>query len=531
MSAPRHIALIGCGFTGTSAFFQLVDGYPVKAITIFEASGEFGPGYPYRTGECRDYLINNTTDSMCLVPSNRGAFFSWLRDHPELAPDLDGRGHLPRSVFGAFLKDVFAATQTAAAVKGITVKLVPCEATKIQEDAHGRVRIGWAEGEILADAAILSTGRCPDVEAYPQPLEGSTARYIANHVMSSALDNLPLDARVHILGASLSAYDVINRLFSPDSGCRFVRAAGAAGGRLRFEPGPNRRSVVLCSRSGRLKAMQSQRPMRLSRQRFTPAGLRAAAARAASGGLRLADAARLMRQEAEDHGADIDWQRVLDPYRGCASGEEVDGRAKDLLCTAIEAATGETGCNFLVDLFADAQVDIWDSFAERLLDAEDEAIYRNKMETAALCYAAPCPVPTAEKLLALHQAGHLTVVKGVGQVELSDDGAAYDIQHEFGSDRARVLVNTTGAVERDVASSRQPALIRGLVADGLLQGYQRDGIPMKGAAVDMKTFRAEGARNIYIASMLLWGPGFFTSSALMMATIVERLLSNLFCAR
>ncbi len=53
---------------------------------------------------------------------------------------------------------------------------------------------------------------------------------------------------------------------------------------------------------------------------------------------------------------------------------------------------------------------------------------------------------------------------------------------------------------------------------------------MKGAAVDMKTFRAEGARNIYIASMLLWGPGFFTSSALMMATIVERLLSSLFCA-
>jgi hypothetical protein len=132
--------------------------------------------------------------------------------------------------------------------------------------------------------------------------------------------------------------------------------------------------------------------------------------------------------------------------------------------------------------------------------------------------------------LALHQAGCLTVVKGVGQVKLSDDGGAYDIQHEFGSDRARVLVNTTGAVERDVASSRQPQLIRGLVADGLLQGYQRDGTPMKGAAVDMKTFRAEGARNIYIASMLLWGPGFFTSSAWMMATIVERLLSNLFCA-
>ena len=528
MSALAHIALIGCGFTGTSAFSQLVDGYPVKTITIFEASGEFGPGYPYRTEECGDYLINNTSDSMCLVPSNRRAFLNWLRNQPELAPDLDARGHLSRSVFGAFLKDAFAAAQTAAVIKGITVNLVPWEATKIQEDGHGRVRIGWAAGEILADAAILSTGRCPDVDAYPHPPEGSPARYIANHVMSSALDNLPLDAKVHILGASLSAYDVINRLFSPDSGCRFQRAAGAAGGRLCYEPGPNRRSVVLCSRSGRLKGMQSRQPMRLTRRRFTPAGLRAAAA---PGGLRLADVARLIRQEAEDHGADIDWQRVLDPYRGCASGQEIDGRAKDLLSAAIEAASGEAGRNFLVDFFADAQVDIWDSFAERLLEAEDEAIYRDKIETAALCYAAPCPVPTAEKLLALHHAGRLTVVKGVSQVKLSDDGDAYHIQHEFGSDRARVLVNTTGAVERDVASAGQPQLIRNLVADGLLQGYQRGGRPMKGAAVDMKTFRAEGARNIYIASMLLWGPGFFTSSAFMMATIVERLLSSLFSAR
>jgi hypothetical protein len=34
---------------------------PVREITIFEASGEFGPGYAYRPSECRDYLINNTT--------------------------------------------------------------------------------------------------------------------------------------------------------------------------------------------------------------------------------------------------------------------------------------------------------------------------------------------------------------------------------------------------------------------------------------------------------------------------------------
>jgi hypothetical protein len=44
----------------------------------------------------------------------------------------------------------------------------------------------------------------------------------------------------------------------------------------------------------------------------------------------------------------------------------------------------------------------------------------------------------------------------------------------------------------------------------------------------MKTFRAIGSRHIYMANMLLWGPGFFTSSVFLMASIVERLLRGAF---
>ncbi|WP_444931010.1 FAD/NAD(P)-binding protein [Microbulbifer sp. SSSA002] len=55
---PKHIAIVGYGFTGTSAFYPLVDQYPVEEITIFESTGDFVPGYPYRTDECRE---NNTS--------------------------------------------------------------------------------------------------------------------------------------------------------------------------------------------------------------------------------------------------------------------------------------------------------------------------------------------------------------------------------------------------------------------------------------------------------------------------------------
>ncbi len=519
---PHHLALVGCGFTGTSAFFQLVDRFPVDEITIFEATGRFGPGYPYQPDECRDYLINNTNDAMCVVPSNRRAFIEWLHAHPDHGPGVEEKGHLPRAVFGEFLEEVFAATRTAAAVKGITVRLIPSEATAMREDAEGRVRIGWSGGEVIADKAILTTGRCPGVDRYEAPPPGAGARYIADQVGSSALDDVPLDATVHVLGASLSAYDVVNRLFSPETGCEFRREAD---GSLRFLPGANQRRVVLASRSGRLKKAQSRHPGLIRRRRFTREGLGRAAG---SKGLSLESAAELIRQEAEEHGAEIDWQHVTNPYGESATGAEVNETAGVLLAADIEAAGHPEARNFLVDFFDDAQLDLWEAFAEQLLNPAEELRYRKQFETAALCYAAPCPIPTAERLLALHRTGRLQVIKGVASVAQEADGSAYEITHGSGVERAEILINTTGSVDRDVTSSRQPDLITDLVRRGLLQPYEREGLALSGAAVDMTTFRATGAKNIYLANMLLWGPGFFTSSAFMMATIVERLLDALF---
>jgi hypothetical protein len=522
VSFSAHVALVGCGFAGTSAFFQLVDRYPVREITVFERSGRFGPGYPYHPDECRDYLINNTNDTMCLVPSNRRAFVEWLRGRPDLAPDLDEKGHVPRAVFGRFLEDAFAAARTTAAVKGIKVNLVPAEATAMREDAQGRVRVGWKGGETTADVAILTTGRCPDLDAFETPPQGAAARYVANHIGSDALDGIPLDATVHVLGASLSAYDVVNRLFSPETGCRFAKGTDGA---VEFLPGPNQRRVVLCSRSGRLKKAQSRTPMALDRRHFTLKGLREAAAKR---DLTLEDVADLIRREAEDHSANVDWRAAVDPYGSCKDGAAVNARAGELLEADIDAARAAGPENFLVDFFADAQTTLWDGFAEALLAPEEEKLYRARVETAVLSYAAPCPVSTAERLLALHRAGRLSVIRGVRDVSLAPDGTHYAIAHPLAEERAEVLINATGSVDRRVTSAGQPPLVRNLVASGLLAPYTRGGEEMVGAAVDMESFRAGGARNIYVANMLLWGPGFFTSSAFMMATIVERLLEAVF---
>lgn len=520
--APEHVAIVGCGFAGTSALWQLVDRFPVRRITVFEATGEFGPGYPYREDDCPDYLVNNTTDTMCLASTNRRAFVEWLAavGHPAAT---DPRGHVPRGEFGRFLREVVRAAVTSAAIKGIRVDLVPHEVTAIEEPAGGGVRLRRADGDTTADAVLLATGRCPDTSRVAAPPPGAAARLVPNHVRDGALDAIGPDATVHVLGASLSAYDVVNRLFSPRTGARFVRDAEGA---LRFDGGPNARRVVLVSRSGRLKKVGSAAASRIERTRLVMPVLEALAAE--RGGLVLEDLVRLADEEAAAHGASIDWATARAPYAGCADADAVNARAGALLAHDLAAARDGGLANFLLELVGDCQRLLWDAFAARLLRADEERRYRREVETAMLCWSAPCPIPTAERLLALHRAGRLVVRRGAAAPTLDADGAAWTLPHAHGVERATVLVDCSGAVERRLGSPRQSPLYAAAHASGLMRPYARDGVEAEGVDVDMATHRATGSRATYVVGMMLWGPGFFTSSAYMTARAVERSLDAMF---
>jgi uncharacterized NAD(P)/FAD-binding protein YdhS len=234
---PEHVVIVGCGFTGTTAFHQLVRQYPVRKITIFEQDGVLGPGFPYKSSESREYLINNTNDTMCLDPSNRRAFVEWLATHDEYAAVLDGKGHMPRSVYGEFLADVIGRTSKIAASKGIDVQLLEHECHDIEENADGTATMFFDSGSVTADMVILATGRCPDRDAFGIS-DAEEDYYFRTHMPGHKLDRIPMDATCHVVGASLSAFDVVNQLFSPATGCEFV-ADGV--NRLRFVANGNNR--------------------------------------------------------------------------------------------------------------------------------------------------------------------------------------------------------------------------------------------------------------------------------------------------
>ena len=151
---PQHVAIVGCGFTGTTALYQLVHHYPVKRITILERGDAFGPGFPYAVDETRDYLINNTNDTMCLEPTNRQAFVEWLRRHDRYRHALDEGGHMPRAVYGEFLVDTIRRCKQVAVDKDIELRFVHEECTDIEELGDHSVTLHWPGGtEDAVDAA------------------------------------------------------------------------------------------------------------------------------------------------------------------------------------------------------------------------------------------------------------------------------------------------------------------------------------------------------------------------------------------
>jgi hypothetical protein len=520
--APSHVAIIGCGFTGTTAFYQLVHNYPVQRITIFESSGIFGPGFPYQADESPEYLLNNTNDTMCLDPSNRRAFVEWLHRHPVHSIGLDEKASKPRAVYGEFLQDVIAQTVAEADKRGLGVAFVPQEVVDLDQEAGGGITIHTENGKFVADAVILATGRCPDYDVYNLS-DAPPDRYFPVHMPGTRLDVLPLDAECYVIGASLSAYDVVNQLYAASTGCEFVPEGQ---NRLRYVPNDNKRKVVLCSRSGRLKKVQSRHPYPVKPKHFSLAPVQ----KLEPGRVTLAQLFELMVKDAQEHGVDVDRQQMVDPYAGCDTAEKVNQQALTQLELDVDAAASDESstANFIVDYLDAAQFEIWDVFASHALSPQQEALYRSKYETAMLSYAAPCPSVTAQKVLALMQSGNLRIISGVKSVTMSQDRKSFEIEHRFGKEWAPYLVNASGVVDRNIRSERQSALISNLTTKGMLSEYRRLAEAQNGINVDLDSFQSADTPNVYVANMFLWGPGFFVSSAIMMATVVNRILDAVF---
>lgn len=213
---PRRITIIGGGFSGASVAIQLVRASMVPLdITIIEPRPDVGCGLAHSADD-PDHRLNSTPGNHFIDPADPGAFQRWCseqrlteRDPGALAPD--GSLFVRRKDFGAFVAETVRAH--AAWPTGSTIRHLQDLATGISNGTR-TIEVKTAHGQVLiSDMLIVATGNAlPRLPAeFGAPLSAN-AMVVPIPTDLERVRAIPKSARVLVLGAGLTALDILSTL-------------------------------------------------------------------------------------------------------------------------------------------------------------------------------------------------------------------------------------------------------------------------------------------------------------------------------
>ncbi len=204
---PFHVAVVGAGFSGTMVAVHLsrlsaAGGHDLR-VTIYEQSGRPGRGHAYST-TCPVHLLNVRASGMSAFADDAGHFLRWARERDD---SVSGDAFLQRSLYGDYLSGIVAREIETSGERIETVR----EEVASVEVVGGGPRVALASGAVRARShVVLAMGHplpAPPVPLAPAVAEGG--RYRENPWDPAALDGLPPDASILVIGSGLTAVDVI----------------------------------------------------------------------------------------------------------------------------------------------------------------------------------------------------------------------------------------------------------------------------------------------------------------------------------
>lgn len=196
------VAIIGGGFSGTAlAVHCLRRAQGTLKLALIERRGEPGRGVAYGT-ESPQHVLNVPAGRMSMFPDSPEDF---LRYAAAQDPSLTSGSFVRRGVYGSYLS---TRLQEAEQATPAALCRIDGEAVDIIRDADGW-RVALARGRQLeARRVVLANGNQPPAELPQARAIAGAPAYIADPWVPAALDRVPLDKPVLLLGTSLTMVDV-----------------------------------------------------------------------------------------------------------------------------------------------------------------------------------------------------------------------------------------------------------------------------------------------------------------------------------
>lgn len=480
---PYTFAIIGGGLTGTSMLCQLVDKLCHKgeegrrlsqelSIIIFEKQDIFGPGLPHNEQYVLPFHITNMcAEDMSVRCDKPNDFQEWVQRHAEstknmradlvpvhVAADHSGRlcHHYPRALMGDYLRSQFTGSVETARNLGITVRLFPnSEVIDLCEDNDKicltiRSKSSRAPASCRLDGVLLATGHWFE--------HSNTHNYFSSPwPASSLLAAIPSREKIGVIGSSLSAIEVGLTLTSDG------RYARKKSGELIYIPSDSTRKITFYSRNGllpRVRGRLGKRP-----NIYLTGTIINRLINDNPGQLTLSSIFELLDRElTAAYGSRTDWQQILSP---------TEDTVKLLRSDIQDAKRGDGPDGELV--WQTLLFEIFPVIRELYLNLTlpEREWFDRRFSTLFFMHAATQPVINAEKLLALMQAGIISIVKLGNDYRFECDDASGHFEFIYTNsqgntqrDLYQYVVNASGqprSIESDPAELTQNLLKRELV--------------------------------------------------------------------
>lgn len=196
--SPRHVAVIGGGYSGTLQTIQLLR--RGAKVTLIEREERLARGIAYSTRHA-DHLLNVPAGRMSAFPEEPGHFADWLTARGKGGP----ADFAQRKVYGSYLEELLRVEGREAGDR-LTVlesEAIDVEASEKREIVH--LRNG---ARVTADRAILALGNLePDV---PQGIAAELRTggiYVADPWASDIAAGIGDADTVFLIGTGLTAID------------------------------------------------------------------------------------------------------------------------------------------------------------------------------------------------------------------------------------------------------------------------------------------------------------------------------------
>jgi uncharacterized NAD(P)/FAD-binding protein YdhS len=185
-------------------------------IAVLDQTSLPGRGRAYRSPH-RFHLLNVPAGQMGAFPGDPEDFLHWAKSNYDAS--MQARSFPPRAVYGEYLGSVL--DRTLAERGGDRFHWIQGEALSLQRRkdndklAVQRLAVQCKDGpELLARAVVLAIGNFPPATPKILGLESGNSLYVQFAWAENALDKLPQNGSVLLLGSGLTSVDMIMALKS-----------------------------------------------------------------------------------------------------------------------------------------------------------------------------------------------------------------------------------------------------------------------------------------------------------------------------